>query len=167
MHLFPLHQNHIFNYPSPSASLEQFLRAIRGAASRAAVLILPERKLKSQLSHCAFFFFLFLVNTAVRSSSSTFGGKLCKNLRVMQTYGSVTVHCHRGLTWSRHYSQCLMHINLFYPQSNPLKWEQLSHFTDGKSETRRIPRQCAAVPTCGGGRSGTRLCSDHGTTLPL
>ena len=53
----PLHQNHIY-LPSPSASLEQFLRAIRGAASRAAVLILPERKLKSQLSHCAFFFFL-------------------------------------------------------------------------------------------------------------
>ena len=39
---------------SPSASLEQSLRA--GAASQAAVLILPPIKLNSQLSNCASFF---------------------------------------------------------------------------------------------------------------
>ena len=42
----------------PTAPLEQSLRAICGAASWAAVLILPQIKLNSQLSHCA----SFLVN---------------------------------------------------------------------------------------------------------
>ena len=36
-------------------SLEQFLRAIRGAVSWAAALILPQVKLNLQLSRCAFF----------------------------------------------------------------------------------------------------------------
>ena len=45
----PLQQNHVY-LPFPPASLEQFLRAIRGAASKAAVLILPQIN--------AFFFFL-------------------------------------------------------------------------------------------------------------
>ena len=39
----------------PPASLEQFLRAIWDAVSQAAVLILPQIKLNSQLSRCAFF----------------------------------------------------------------------------------------------------------------
>jgi len=45
-------------YPSPPnpISLEQFLRAMWGAVSQAAVLILPQIKLNPQLSHCAFFF---------------------------------------------------------------------------------------------------------------
>lgn len=33
---------------------------------------------------------------AVGNSSSTFGGKLCKNLRVMQMYGTVTVNSENG-----------------------------------------------------------------------
>ena len=39
----------------PSTSLEEFLRAIWGAVSQAAVLILPQIKLNPQLLHCAFF----------------------------------------------------------------------------------------------------------------
>ena len=39
----------------PPTSLEQFLRAIWGAVSQAAVLIFPQIKFTSQLSHCAFF----------------------------------------------------------------------------------------------------------------
>ena len=38
-------------------SLEQFLRAIWGAVSQAAALILPQIKLNSQISRCAFFKF--------------------------------------------------------------------------------------------------------------
>ena len=53
-----LHQN-LIDWPSPTATLEQSLRAIWGAASWAAVLILPQIKLNSQLSSCA----SFLVNT--------------------------------------------------------------------------------------------------------
>ena len=41
----------------PAASLEQCLNAIGGAVSQAAVLILPQIKLNSQLLHCGFFFF--------------------------------------------------------------------------------------------------------------
>ena len=43
-------------WPFPIASLEQFLRAIWGAVSQAVVLILPQIKLNSQLSHYAFAF---------------------------------------------------------------------------------------------------------------
>ena len=39
----PLHQNHIY-WPSPTASLAQSLRAIWGAVSQTAVLILPQVK---------------------------------------------------------------------------------------------------------------------------
>ena len=39
----PLHQNLIY-WPSPTAALEQSLRAIWDAASQAAVLILPQIK---------------------------------------------------------------------------------------------------------------------------
>lgn len=66
---------------------------------------------------------------AVRNSSSTIGEMLCKDPTVMQIYGTVTVnsdngtHPYRRLTWGRHCSNCFMHINSFYPQSNPLKWE--------------------------------------------
>ena len=41
---------------SPTAALEQSLRAVWDAASRAAVLILPPVKLNSQLSSCTSFF---------------------------------------------------------------------------------------------------------------
>ena len=41
--------------PVPAASLAQRLRAVGGAVSQAAVLILPQIKLNSQLLHCAFF----------------------------------------------------------------------------------------------------------------
>ena len=51
----PLHQNHIY-WPSPTTSLVQFLRAIWGAISQAAVLILPQINLNSKLSCCASFF---------------------------------------------------------------------------------------------------------------
>ena len=44
----------------PLAALEQSLRAIWDAASRAAVLILPQIKLNSQLSSCT----SFLVDTS-------------------------------------------------------------------------------------------------------
>ena len=50
----PLHQNLIY-WLSPTAALEQSLRAIWDAASGAAVLILPQTKLNSQLSSCASF----------------------------------------------------------------------------------------------------------------
>ena len=49
------HQNLIY-WLSPTAALEQSLRAIWDAASRAAVLILPQIKLNSQLSSCTSFF---------------------------------------------------------------------------------------------------------------
>ena len=51
----PFHQNLIY-WLSPTAALEQSLRAIWDAASRAAVLIFPQIKLNSQVVH------LFLVN---------------------------------------------------------------------------------------------------------
>ena len=51
----PLHQNFIY-WLSPTAALEQPLRAIWDAASQAAVLILPQIKLNSQLSSCTSFF---------------------------------------------------------------------------------------------------------------
>ena len=46
-HWIPLHQNLIY-WPYPTAFLKQFLRAIWGAASWAAVLILPQIKLNLQ-----------------------------------------------------------------------------------------------------------------------
>ena len=46
-----LHQNLIY-WLSPTAALEQSLRAIWDAASQAAVLILPQIKFNSQLSSC-------------------------------------------------------------------------------------------------------------------
>ena len=48
----PLHQNLIY-WPSPTVSLEWSLGAIWGAVSRAAVLILLQIKLNSQLPSCA------------------------------------------------------------------------------------------------------------------
>ena len=51
----PLHQNLIY-YLSPTANLEQSLRAIWDAASWAAVLILSQIKLNSQLLSCTSFF---------------------------------------------------------------------------------------------------------------
>ena len=48
-------QNLIY-WSSPTTSSEQSLRAVWGAASRAAVLILPHIKLHMQLSSCASFF---------------------------------------------------------------------------------------------------------------
>ena len=50
----PLHQNLIYCL-SLTAALEQSLRAIWDAASQAAVLILPQIKLNSQLSSCTSF----------------------------------------------------------------------------------------------------------------
>ena len=50
----PLLQNLIY-WLSPTAALEQSLRAIWDAASWAAVLILPQIKLNSQLSSCTSF----------------------------------------------------------------------------------------------------------------
>ena len=49
-----LHPNFIY-WLSPTATLEQALRAIWDAASQAAVLILPQIKLNSQLSSCTSF----------------------------------------------------------------------------------------------------------------
>ena len=43
---------HLLSFPA--ASLAQCLRAVWGAVSQAAVLILPQIKLNSQLLHCAF-----------------------------------------------------------------------------------------------------------------
>ena len=50
----PLHQN-LIHWPSPIVALEQSLRTIWHAASWAAVLILPQIKLTSQLSSCISF----------------------------------------------------------------------------------------------------------------
>ena len=50
----PSPQSHIY-WPSPPTFLGPFLRAIWNAASQAIVLILPQIKFDSQLSHCAFF----------------------------------------------------------------------------------------------------------------
>ena len=50
----PFHQNFICCF-SPTATLEQSLRAISDAASQTAVLILPQIKLNSQLSNCTSF----------------------------------------------------------------------------------------------------------------
>ena len=51
---FPLHQNLTY-WPSPTTTLEQSLKAIWGATSQAAVLILPQIKLNLQLSTCTSF----------------------------------------------------------------------------------------------------------------
>ena len=51
----PIHQN-LIHWLSPTAALEQFLRAIWVATSLTAVLILPQIKLNSQLSSCTSFF---------------------------------------------------------------------------------------------------------------
>ena len=51
----PLHQNLIY-WLSPTAALEQSLRAIWDGAFQASVLILPKIKLNSQLSSCTSFF---------------------------------------------------------------------------------------------------------------
>ena len=54
LHVLPLHKiTYILTFPP--TSLEQFLRAIWNAVSQAIVLILPQIKLNSQLSCCAFF----------------------------------------------------------------------------------------------------------------
>ena len=50
-----LHHNIIYCL-SPTAALEQSLRAIWDPASQAAVLILPQIELNSQLSSCTSFF---------------------------------------------------------------------------------------------------------------
>ena len=73
----PLHQNLIY-WPSLTAALEQSLGAIWDAASQAAVLILPQIKLNSQLSSCTSFFFfkstrlnmIFLFISIVQSTES-------------------------------------------------------------------------------------------------
>ena len=57
----PLHQNQYINWVSPTDTSEQSLRVIWDAASWAAVLILPQIKLNSQLSSCTF----FLVNNTL------------------------------------------------------------------------------------------------------
>ena len=57
LHILPFPQKSHIDWPSPTTSLEQFLRAIPGAVSLAVVLILPQIKLNSQLSCCAFFFY--------------------------------------------------------------------------------------------------------------
>ena len=51
----PLHQNLIY-WLSPTAALEQWLRAIWDSASQAAIFIWPQIKLNSQLSSCPSFF---------------------------------------------------------------------------------------------------------------
>ena len=58
----PRHQNLIY-WLSVTAPLEQALRAVSDAASRATVLILPQIKLNSQLSSCM----SFLVNIRDRT----------------------------------------------------------------------------------------------------
>ena len=50
----PLHQNHIYA-DLPPTSLEQFFTVIWEAVSQDIVLILPQIKLNSKLSHRAFF----------------------------------------------------------------------------------------------------------------
>ena len=54
LHWSPLHQNLTYQ-PSPTTSLEQSLKAIWGAVSQFAVLILSQVKLNLQLSSCASF----------------------------------------------------------------------------------------------------------------
>ena len=72
----PLHQNHIYRL-FPITSLE-FLRAIGGAVSQAAVLILIQIKLNSKLSHCAslFFFFFMVTNEVTQSGLASFAWAL-------------------------------------------------------------------------------------------
>ena len=55
LHWTPLHQNPTYQL-SPTTSLEQSLKAIWGAVSQVAVLILSQVKLNSRLSSCASFF---------------------------------------------------------------------------------------------------------------
>ena len=54
----PSPESHLLTSSPPPTSLKQFLRAVWGAVSQAAVLILLQIKLNSQFLHCAFFFFL-------------------------------------------------------------------------------------------------------------
>ena len=61
-HWTPLHQNLTY-WLSPTAALEQSLRAVWDAGSWAAVLILPQIKLNSQLSSCTSFFKLTVMAT--------------------------------------------------------------------------------------------------------
>ena len=63
----PLHPNLIY-WLSPTAALEQSLRAVWDAASRAAVLILPQIKLNSQLPSCTSFFSWQYHNFFIHSS---------------------------------------------------------------------------------------------------
>ena len=60
----------------PLVSLELFLRAIWGAVSQAAVLILPQIKLNLQFSHCAFFKvnILHLSSPSILKSSEMLSG---------------------------------------------------------------------------------------------
>ena len=53
-HVLPLYQNHMYT-DLPLASLEQFLRAIQGSISQAALLTLPPIKLNLKHSCCAIF----------------------------------------------------------------------------------------------------------------
>ena len=72
-------------WPFPPASLEQFLRAIWGAISWAAVLTLPPIKFNSQFSHCAF----FKVNRFIPHTLGTdFLQMLCRTFPQMITQSS-------------------------------------------------------------------------------
>ena len=53
--MYSLSTKIIYILTFPPWLLEKFLRATWGVVSRAAVFILPQIKLNSQLSHCAFF----------------------------------------------------------------------------------------------------------------
>ena len=55
LYICPLPQKSHIYWPFPSASLEQFHRAIWGVVSWATVFISPQIKFNLQLSHCAFF----------------------------------------------------------------------------------------------------------------
>ena len=58
----PFHQN-LICWLSPTAALEQSLRAIWDAASRAADLLLPQIKLNSQVTSCTSFFLVDITNS--------------------------------------------------------------------------------------------------------
>ena len=86
-------QNHIYTDPLPT-SLKQSLRAIWNAVSWAVVLVLPQIKLNSQLSWCAFFFFQSThFKGEVREGTWGFEISLCMILCLAD--GEVTGRCHR------------------------------------------------------------------------
>ena len=82
----PSSKSHL-HWPFPPGSLGQFLRDIWSAVSWAAVLILPQIKLNSQLSHCAFFF-----QSTEGRYSHPIGSVFLENL---DWYTHTYVHTHR------------------------------------------------------------------------